>query len=186
MTASLYEADFFMSRMIELRPMQASDLDQVMRIQALCYSGDIPEERASLLAKLIASPSSCFVALLNEEAGEIGNIQGYLFSLPWSRSAPPALNSLTCELPQFPDCYYLHDLSVAPNARQHGVGRALVQSFLQTMQAQGFQNACLVAVQNSGNYWRRYGFQTAELNPYLQEKLASYGTGAEFLVLNSV
>lgn len=160
----------------EIRYMQTQDLEHVMRIQALCYSGDIPETQTSLSAKLSASPTSCFVAMVDEIP------QAYLFSLPWRMQAPPNLNAQECVLPSSPDGLYLHDLSVAPHVREHGVGRALVQAFFQTMQEFKFTTACLVAVQNSGNYWRRYGFQTIPLHPQLQEKLASYGESAEFLV----
>jgi N-acetylglutamate synthase-like GNAT family acetyltransferase len=110
-------------------------------------------------------------------------VQAYLFALPWLRSAPPVLNSTTCVLPAQADCLYLHDLAVAPSAREHGTGRALVQAFFHVLQERGLEYACLVAVQDSGNYWRRYGFQTMELNSFLQEKLSTYGSGAEFMQL---
>jgi ribosomal protein S18 acetylase RimI-like enzyme len=165
--------------LIHVRTMQLCDLDEVMRIQALCYFGDIPESRSSLQAKLLASPRSCFVAVHDE------TILAYLFSLPWVRSAPPQLNSPDCVLPSEPNCYYLHDLSVTPSARQHGAGRALVSTFFNTMQDQGFDCACLVAVQDSANYWRRYGFDSVELTGQLQDKLATYGSTAEYMQRSS-
>lgn len=161
--------------MCEIRPMQAPDLDSVMSIQAVCYSGDIPESRASLQAKFDASPTTCLVAESKRR------VQAYLFALPWLSSAPPSLNATSCELPAHPNCLYLHDLSVVPALRGTGTGRALIQRFFELQQEYCLSLACLVAVQNSVPYWRRFGFEVVAENPLFFEKLASYGADARFM-----
>lgn len=160
----------------EIRQMRASDLDKVISIQDVCYSGDIPESRASLQAKLEASPATCLVAECN------GVVLAYLFALPWLSVAPPSLNSATCELPANPDCLYLHDLSVAPELRGTGAGTALIQMFFESQQQARLPSACLVAVQNSAPYWHRFGFQIVGGDPLLLKKLASYGADASFML----
>jgi predicted N-acetyltransferase YhbS len=159
-----------------VRPMQPEDMDEILLVQAACYIGDIPESAISLHAKLNASPLSCFVATMNDE------LIAYLISLPWTSSAPPALNAQVCEIPSQPDCLYLHDLSVHPYARGTGVARALIDCFFARCAQWQMRRTCLVAVQNSAPYWRRFGFQTVPLTPILQSKLASYPDEAEFLV----
>jgi len=160
-----------------IRPMQPADLAEVLRIQAACFTELLPESEASLAAKLQAAPSHCWVA-----AAESGlTLAAYLFALPWRAESPPALDAAECRLPEQPDCLYLHDLSVDPQARGCGLAQALVQRFLDGLAASGLDRACLIAVQNSAEFWGRWGFQPAPQTPALRVKLASYGPQAAYL-----
>jgi ribosomal protein S18 acetylase RimI-like enzyme len=162
-------------KQFEIRQMLATDLDSVMSIQAACYSGDIPESRTSLLAKFEASPETCLIAQREDQ------VLAYLFAMPWLSVAPPSLNANTCHLPFNPDCLYLHDLSVSPHLRGTGAGAALVRMFFELQQQAGLPSACLVAVQNSVPFWRRFGFEVTQGDAVLLEKLASYGADARFM-----
>lgn len=164
---------------LQIHSMQASDLDRVLLIQAACYTGDIPESRVSLAAKLFTSPSSCFVAKQFD-----GEVLAYLIALPWIVTEPPALNALSCELPVRPDCLYLHDLAVHPSVRTGGVGASLIERFLQRSSELDFSKTCLVAIQNSVGYWRRFGFHPCTSTSALAAKLATYGSDAQFLLRN--
>jgi GNAT superfamily N-acetyltransferase len=160
--------------------MLVSDMDKLMLIQAACYGGDIPESRASLYAKLAASPASCFVAVKGEE------VVAYLIALPWLSQAPPSLNAPDCELPFDPDCVYLHDLSVHPVARGSGIAGLLIAHFFSYCRQSALTKATLVAVQNSTNFWRGFGFHSVELDVALAQKLATYGQDAEFLMCEEI
>ena len=162
---------------VDIRMMEAADIRAVLRIQAVCYTELIPESDASLHAKLSASRSTCLIASL--EADSVG----YLISLPWEFSNPPALNAETCRLPLSPDCLYLHDLAVMPSARTSGTGRALVETFLARLRESGLGRASLVAVQNSAPYWERYGFRAVPQPEPLKSKLATYGKSVEYMEL---
>lgn len=162
-------------KQLTIRPMRGTDIDSVMSIQAACYSGDIPESRTSLMAKFEASPETCVVAEYEAQ------VLAYLFALPWLTAAPPSLNAATCELPVNPDCLYLHDLSVSPELRGAGAGAALVATFFELQQQTRLPSACLVAVQNSIAFWRRFGFQVTQADTVLLKKLASYGEDARFM-----
>lgn len=160
---------------IDIRMMTEADIPAVLAIQAVCYTEVTPESDASLHAKLSASQSTCFIASLESDT------VGYLISLPWVFSSPPALNAATCRLPPSPDCLYLHDLAVAPSARKFGTGRALVETFLTQLRDSGLGRASLVAVQNSAPYWQRYGFRVVPVSERLKAKLATYGEGVEYM-----
>lgn len=147
-----------------------------MLIQSACYGGDIPESRASLRAKLAASPESCFVAV------DGGDVIAYLIALPWLSQAPPSLNAPTCELPAHPDCVYLHDLSVLPAARGTGIGGLMIAHFFAYCRQSALTKASLVAVQSSATFWRGFGFNSIKLDAALTKKLATYGHDAEFLM----
>lgn len=155
--------------------MQVSDLSEVLNIQARCYTGVPPESRESLEAKLRACPSQCFVASLR------GEIVGYLFALLWRFESPPALNSLTCVVPESPDCLYLHDLAVSPDARSAGVGRALVERFFAALKESHMPRAALIAVQASAPYWERFGFMRVHTTDNMRTKLATYGDEVEYM-----
>ncbi|WP_395008102.1 GNAT family N-acetyltransferase [Undibacterium sp.] len=160
----------------QIRQMLIADMDKIMLIQATCYGGGIPESRASLCAKLVASPASCFVAVVGED------VVAYLIALPWLSQAPPALHAPACEVPAYPDCIYLHDLSVLPAARGTGIAGLLIAHFFVYCRQSGMTKATLVAVQSSAIFWRGFGFNKLELDLGLTKKLATYGHGAEFLM----
>jgi len=166
-----------MQTVIDIRMMAETDIPAVLEIQAVCYTAVTPESDESLHAKLRASQSTCFIASLE------GDTVGYLISLPWEFSSPPVLNAETCRLPLSPDCLYLHDLAVAPSARQFGTGRALVEAFLTQLRESGLGRASLVAVQHSAPYWERYGFRAVPLSEPLKAKLSTYGVGVVYMEL---
>jgi len=118
--------------------MTAADLPAVLWIQALCYTDVTPESRQSLHSKLEASRSTCLIARIGQ------GVAAYLISLPWHHGQPPALNEPTCRLPPSPNCLYLHDLAVAPQARASGAGRALVDAFLSRLKQSDLGRASLV------------------------------------------
>ena len=168
-----------MQTVIDIRMMVETDIPAVLEIQAVCYTELTPESDESLHAKLRASQSTCFVASLGRDT------VGYLIALPWAFSSPPPLNATTCQLPHTPDCLYLHDLAVSPDARKFGTGRALVEAFLTRLRASGLGRASLVAVQNSVPYWERYGFRAVPLSAPLQARLSSYGESVAYMALSA-
>lgn len=153
--------------------MRADDLHAVLDIQALCYGDGLPETAGSLMAKHAASPDSCFVA------EQDGRVQAYLFSLPWRLGSLPAHDASSCVLPEAPDCFYLHDLAVHPDARGGGAAAGLVARFLACAATRG--QACLVAVQDSSAWWARHGFVTVDDPALRPAGLASYGEAARYM-----
>lgn len=164
-----------MDRLLQIRRMEETDIQAVLDIQASCYTELTPESASSLLAKLAASPATCFVASVEQRP------IAYLISIPWVRTSPPLLNAPTCLLPSHPDCLYLHDLAVQPASRGSRAGQMLIAAFLQQLAALCLPCAALVAVQGSGGYWQRYGFRAVEVSEELSAKLSSYGTNVQYM-----
>lgn len=164
-----------MTPTLAIRSMRTSDLPEVLAIQAACYTEVAPESLESIEAKLVACPSTCFVASLDR------SIVGYLVALTWEFSSPPELNASTCQVPSSPNCLYLHDLAVSPSARNAGAGRALVQRFFESLRTSGLERASLIAVQDSAPYWERYGFRIVSPSAALREKLSAYGEDAAYM-----
>lgn len=163
------------AQQIFIRPMQPEDLSDILQIQSACYTEVEPESCQSLLAKLRASPSTCFIA------SHRGEIIAYLIALPCRFNNPPSLNALSCEVPADPDCLYLHDVAVSPSARGAGVARSLVENFFRQLGELKLARATLIAVQGSVPYWRQFGFESVKLTGSLLAKIETYGIQVEYM-----
>lgn len=148
----------------------------MMTLQTVCFPELAPESESSLKAKLLASPSTCFVA----ESGH--RLMGYLITHPWTSKLPPEHNASKCDVPANADCLYVHDLSVHPDARGTGASKALLDHFFQRCEEYPFNLSALIAVQNSKGFWRKHGFEIEEPNDDIKKKLASYGTDAHYMM----
>ena len=157
--------------------MQEGDLPAVLQVQAECFDPATRESPQSFLAKLAASPSTCFVAVQDT------TVVGYLVAVPADSRSPPALNRDSFEIPGEPDCLYLHDLSVAPAARGTGVAEALIEAFLSRLKQLGFSQARLTAVNDSAAYWARHGFEVASPSGTAMDRVATYGEGARYMLM---
>lgn len=159
------------------RPMTPADLAAATGIADRVHV-DYPEDAAVFAERLRLYPAGCWVF---GARGQGGDISGYLVSHPWRLGEPPALNSRLGELPAEPSTYYLHDLTLLPNARGGGAASRIVTQILGHATQQGFATASLVAVSGSAPFWQSHGFRIAEQDDDLRRKLASYGD-AHFMV----
>lgn len=161
---------------LRIRPLRAADLPEVLRIQAQCYTAIEPESARSLRAKIEASPGTCFLA----QAGT--GAVGYLIAVPVRHPHLPALDAPDFELAADADTLYLHDLAVAAEGRGTGAGKALVHSARAAGFANGLRKACLIAIQDSVPYWKRFDFEAVPpRDAGLAAKVAGYGAGAQLM-----
>ncbi len=155
-----------------LRPMKASDLPAVMRIQRAAY-GDAYQESAAVLGrKLELAPDGCWLA---ERGGEPA---AYVFAHPWRADAPPPLHAPLAALPDQADCVFMHDLAVAPSARGGGVAAGLLRGVAGWASRQGARSLNLVALADAAAFWARHGFTPV---PGGEDLAAGYGAGALFM-----
>ncbi len=166
--------------------MQPGDLPHVLTVQALAYGHLMLESEATLASRLALSPQTCWVAVDASDAEPAGptdvGIAGYLFTHPWHLTAPPPLDTVLDALPDAPDCWYVHDMALAPRTRGAGVAGQLYAAALSAAQSLGLRASALVAVQQSQGFWARFGYQvTVDVSPQIAAKLAGYGDGAVFM-----
>jgi len=155
--------------------MQAEDVASVLDIQSYCYDESKLESHQSFLAKLVASPDTCFLALTD------GCAAGYLVAVPAEAGCPPPLNSPNCAVPPTANALYLHDLAVRPAARGTGTAAALVEAYFQALGQSQLQLACLTAVNASASFWERHGFRATAPVGADSAHLATYGEGARYM-----
>ncbi|HWQ10435.1 MAG TPA: GNAT family N-acetyltransferase, partial [Holophaga sp.] len=112
---------------------------------------------------------------------DAGRLVAYGISHPWTLGRIPQLDAFLGGLPQEPDCLYVHDVVVAPEAR----GRSLAEAYLERIQSiargRSLPALALVSVYGTTRLWARTGFKE-EASPALEAKLASYGATARYMV----
>ena len=163
-----------MSARVLIRPMRASDIGAVLRLQAEAYHEVVLETAAEFQHKLTFCPSGCFVA----EAAD--GVCGYVFSHPGRWLQPPAIGAaLDATVPA--DCWYLHDLVVAERARGQRLAQRLLAQVQQCAQAAGFDRMALTALKQAVGYWQACGFEPVSAGRPLQGKLQQYGDGARYM-----
>ena len=78
------------------------------------------------------------------------------------------------------DCWYIHDLSVAPHARGRGLTRRLLAACLEAHPE--ITRSELVAVPGAEPVWSRLGWSGVnEIPASLAAKVAGYGTGSVYM-----
>lgn len=161
---------------VVVRPMVSSDLDAVLDIQRACY-GEGFLEGADVITRRIISPVG-----LSCVAERGGRVCAYLAAYA---SHPGKLTPLhgDFEAMPLPSILYLHDLAVHPQAAGLGLAQALVRHLWAQGVALGLAASALVSVQGSQDFWARLGYQVQTLgDPGQQQRLASYGAGACYMV----
>lgn len=113
-------------------------------------------EAAELYAERIAlAPAGCWTLVAAD------TIVGHGISHPWHRFAPPAMHRLIGAIPVAADCWYLHDVVVAPAGRGRGAVERLLPILDAVAAAHGIATLALIAVGGADGYWTRQGFVTA-------------------------
>lgn len=165
------------------RPMTRQDMPRVMQIAAQVHAGYFEQEQV-FADRLAVFPSGCWLAVADDVMQEAC---GYAIAHPARIGAPPPLNTRLPSLDRQADALHLHDVALLPAARGTGLGQALLVRLVQVMQAQGLAHASLVAVHDSGPYWRARGFaEHPRVSAVLVQALASYGEGARYMTASGL
>jgi ribosomal protein S18 acetylase RimI-like enzyme len=159
--------------MYSWRPASLLDVPVIAHISSIALAG-YPEEEVIFQELIRLCPQGAFALEID------GAVCGYLLSHPWRRLSPPALNTTIGSLPADADCWYIHDLSLLPEARGFGAAKAAVDLACASARNAGFDVVTLVAVNNAGDFWQAQGFAPV-MDDDLRRQLASYGTDALYM-----
>lgn len=136
------------------RPAITDDAPRIAEL-ARAALGDYGEAAGLYAERIALSPEGCWVLADGAE------VIGHCISHPWHRLAPPAMHALLGSLPSSADCWYLHDVVVAPEGR----GTQAVERLLPILSAiatqHGIATLALIAVGGADAYWARQGFIAA-------------------------
>jgi GNAT superfamily N-acetyltransferase len=161
---------------MSIRPIYATDWPAIMAIQAQCYVELAPESLGVMQSKWRTSPTSCVVFERQ------GRVLAYALVHPWQRGDAPSLNTeISGQIDA--NCWYLHDMAIAPNAQGMGIGKQLFTYVVNQAKALTVKGIGLVAVQGAQTYWQQQGFKADITSAKLTQSLDSYPDGACYLYL---
>jgi hypothetical protein len=154
------------------RPMTIADLAMVHVLSTRSHP-DFPERPDVFAEKLRLFPQGCFVL-----DGAHLPTAGYCFSHPWRFGPPPALDTFFGALPERPDAYFIHDVTVEAFLRRRNLASVLVPKLVGIARGMPVAQMTLVAVSGSAPFWTRMGFlETADEVLQIAAQ-AKYGAGA--------
>ena len=135
-----------------IRQLKLSDLPEIEELARPIYYPLLWEPIDAFSKRIELYPQGGWVAIQD------GKIIGYLYSHPWKLDSFVPLGDII-ELPDNPDCYYIHDLAVHVNYRSLGVGNLLAEKALEIA---NFNVINLISVLDSHNFWNKFGFSIIE------------------------
>jgi len=155
-----------------IRPLVRDDLEAALALQALGYPEALRDGPEAFASRIDIAPDHCRAV----EQG--GRLLAWLLSHPWRSFDPPTPDQVLA--PGGDACWYIHDLSVAPEGRGLGLGRALVENVLARCRPARSE---LIAVSGARPVWLRLGWRDApDLPTALAAKVAAYGSEAAYMV----
>ena len=156
-----------------LRRLDASDIEAVLRIQNTCYEPLLQEQAPALLSKMALSPTTCY----GVEDGS-GELVAYGIAFPSDEEVSPELNTVTTTASSV-NTLYIHDIAVVPTMRSRGLGTLILERMIQDAVRLELQTMALTAVGGASDYWLRHGFQ------HTGEIATGYGQGASRMKLTA-
>lgn len=130
----------------------------VAAVERVCHNPLPPEGEAVFADRLAAFPEGCFVA------GPERAVAGYAIAHPWRLGTVPALGLAHIDIPQAPDCLWLHDEALRPALRGRGLIPALLARLDALARAHALPMLALTAVHGTETLWSRHGFAAAPGN----------------------
>lgn len=155
-------------------PIIDSDLDIINRIADEVHTS-LPERPEVFAEKSKLFPAGCRKFVYK------GKTVGYGFSHPWSLNSIPPLDTFLENLPEDPECIYIHDVVVLPQARGKGAAAAYISYLEHVASNLGIDTMALVSVYGTDRLWSRFGFRIAH-STEVDKKLSSYGPTAKYMI----
>ena len=153
-----------------------ADLDAILDVQARVHTLAL-ESRAVFASKRDAFPAGTLVL------DRAGAVLGYGVFHPWTVDHVPALHALPFRAPERPDCLFMHDVALLPEARGLGAARAVVALAREEARGLGLGRLALVSVYGTVPIWARLGFALRAPTAGAAAGLVSYGETARYMVL---
>jgi hypothetical protein len=120
------------------RSAKSDDLEMINRIADMIHV-DLPERPEVFAEKLQLFPQGCFALVQN------GAVVGYGVSHPWQLNSIPPLDTFLGALPASPECLFIHDVVVLPQARKFGASGELIKLLAGVPRHQGISFLALVS-----------------------------------------
>lgn len=137
------------------RNIRPDEAEQAVAIEQICFPPNEACSKESMTRRIVVAPDLFFVA----EDKKTGKLAGFL-------------NGIATDEPRFRDAFFtdenLHNadgknimlvgLDVLPNYRMQGLGRALVELYLQREQKRGRKEVFLTCLEEKVKMYEKFGF----------------------------
>ncbi len=137
---------------VTINRITSEEIASVLGIQRDCYGEGYIEDSRTFTRMIAAYPQGC----LRVSVGDI--LAAYVFFHPYLENVVKPLD-LALVLSGTEDCMYIHDIAVHHRHRGMGITRMLMERVDHETRRGGFNVQCLVAVQNSQDFWGKHGFK---------------------------
>lgn len=154
--------------MIQVRQLQTDDLPGILDVQRAAYRAELLENGDTFVRIMKLFPRGCLGAFENQQH------LAYVFSHPWRSDAVVPLDDPRTTIPADVDCLYIHDLAVKKSSHHRGLATQLLLSLFKIAEELGFSRFGLVAVQESEQFWKRWGFRREETLLYTDNVPATH------------
>jgi GNAT superfamily N-acetyltransferase len=155
-------------------PILPPDWGAIAAIAALIHP-DLPERPEVFDERRNLFPEGCQALVATS-----GAIAGYGIAYPWTLHSVPTLDAFIGRLPDKPDCLYVHDVAILPEAR----GRRGAERYIELIRAAArtarIARLACVSVYGTDAMWRKYGF-SVDPSPAVAAKMQSYGESAKYM-----
>ncbi len=134
------------------RPARAADAGAIAA-RAAAMLGPYGEAAEVYAERIALAPEGCLVLTQGDR------MLGHFLSHPWRRGVVPALNAMLGAIPDDPDCWYVHDVVIAPAARGGRFAGTALEIVADAARAHGLVWFTLIAVGGADRFWQRLGFE---------------------------
>jgi len=159
---------------LKWQEMKDADLESVDSIGNAIHT-QLPERPEVFQEKFRLFPTGCRILRSGTKT------VGYGIAHPWLLKSIPPLDTFLVALPPSPECLFIHDVVVLPEARGHGASAAYVADMRMVAVQVNLASLALVSVYGTTPLWSRLGFRVVE-DASLVSKLMSYGKTAKYMV----
>ena len=165
---------------LRLRPLTLDDCNACAMIELACYPKPVCEG-AEIFNRFVKSAAAgCWVVV--DDAKAYDTIVGYMLCMPTLfEECPLELSAKSLPTSSAKNTLYLHDIAVAPEARNRGVAAILQDTAASLARLNELRTITLTAVCGAWDYWLRRGYSTLEadddddhVSDAARERLGSY------------
>ena len=157
-----------MSPVGQLRALESSDMQEVVRVQTAAFAPSLTEPPEALLCKINGFPRGAWGCFCEEE------LAGYIICVPWKGEKALPLGDTKVIPPEQADHLYIHDLAVHPDHRGKGVATRLVTQAIELARKTRSSRIALTSVQGSQKFWAGWGVRSKKKFEYAPGAPAVY------------
>ena len=158
------------------QPLEKQNIESLNKIADQIHT-NVPERPEVFAEKMRLFPVGCRGLIFENR------LVGYGISHLWNLNDIPSLNEFLKQLPENPNCIYIHDVVVIPEMRGHRVTDKYMDYIKELAVKMSINSLALVSLYGTDTFWSRFGFKIYS-NDELKSKLASYGETAKYMVCN--